>query len=140
IEPVQLAQLCQRAERDFAGVPSGIMDQYVAVFGQAGSALEIDCRSLTHEVITLPASVEIFAVNSMVKHDLAQSAYRQRTEQCAAAVDSIQARYPQVKSLRDADMPMLAGTSLPDTIVRRARHVVTEDDRVKQFVDACRRG
>ena len=54
IEPLRLAQLCQRAEREFVGVPSGIMDQYVAVFGQEGSAIEIDCRSLTHKVVTLP--------------------------------------------------------------------------------------
>src|SRR5437870_12536765 len=62
IEPLQLAQLCQRAEREFVGVPSGIMDQYVAIFGQEGSAIEIDCRNLTHKVIDLPPDTEIIAV------------------------------------------------------------------------------
>jgi galactokinase len=115
IERLRLAQLCQTAEREFVGVPSGIMDQYVAVFGQAGSAIEIDCRSLTHNVVALPPDVEIVAVNSMVKHELGQSAYRERTEQCAAAVEAIRTRYPNVHSLRDMDTRMFSevASSLP---------------------------
>ncbi len=139
VEPLRLAQLCQRAEREFVGVPSGIMDQYVAVFGHEGSAIEIDCRSLTHKVVALPPDLEIVAVNSMVKHELGQSAYRERTEQCAAAVEAIRARYPAVDSLRDVDTAMFyeIASALPDTIRRRARHVVTEDERVGKFVAAC---
>jgi len=112
------------------------------VFGLKGSALEIDCRSLTHQAVSLPPNVEIFAVNSMVKHHLAQSAYKERTEECAAAVQSIQARYPQVQSLRDVDARMLAEVfdHLPDKPARRARHVVGENERVKQFVAACESG
>ena len=142
IEPMRLAQLCQKAEREIVGVPSGIMDQYVAVFGQEGAAIEIDCRSLTHKVVTLPPDVEIVAVNSMVKHELGRSAYRERTEQCAAAVEAIRASYPEVSSLRDVDTRMFCGiaASLPDKIRRRARHVVTEDERVGRFVAGCRGG
>jgi galactokinase len=142
IEPLELAQLCQRAERGFVGVPSGIMDQYVAIFGREGSAIEIDCRSLTHQVVTLPRDVRILAVNSMVKHQLGQSAYRQRTEECAAAVEIIRTRYPQTRSLRDVDSGILAEMEgqLPEPIRRRARHVVSEDERVGQFVAACGAG
>ena len=138
IDRLRIAQLCQGAEREFVGIPSGIMDQYVAVFGLEGSALEIDCRSLTHQTVSLPANVEIFAVNTMVKHELAQSAYKERTEQCAEAVESIQAHYPQVRSLRDVDPRMLAEVfdRLPDVPARRARHVVSENARVKQFIAA----
>jgi galactokinase len=137
-----VAQLCQSAEREFVGVPSGIMDQYVAMFGQEDAALEIDCRSLTHQAVSLPPNLEIFAVNSMVKHDLAQSAYKERTEQCAAAVEAIQAHYSQVQSLRDVDAGMLAVVfdRLPFTPARRARHIVGENQRVKQFVAACQVG
>jgi galactokinase len=139
---LRIAQLCQSAEREFVGVPSGIMDQYVAVFGLEGAALEIDCRSLTHQAVSLPPNVEIFAVNSMVKHDLAQSAYKQRTEECAEAVVAIQAPYPQVQSLRDVEPNMLAEVfdRLPATPARRARHIVSENERVKQFVAACKTG
>ena len=142
IDRLRVAQLCQASEREFVGIPSGIMDQYVALFGLEGSALEIDCRSLTHQAVTLPPDLEIFAVNSMVKHHLAQSAYKERTEECAAAVKSIQARYPEVGSLRDVDTTMLAEVfdSLPDTPARRARHVVGENERVMQFVSACQSG
>jgi len=141
IDPLELAKLCQRAEREFVGVPSGIMDQYIAVFGRAGQAVLIDCRSLEHEDVALPprAAVEIWAVNSMVKHALGSSAYRERVEQCATAVDAIARRYPQVKSLRDATLPQLESTPLPSVILRRARHVITEDARVQLFVSAARR-
>ena len=142
VNRLRIAQLCQAAEREFVGIPSGIMDQYVAVFGLEGAALEIDCRSLTHQAVALPPDVEVFAVNSMVKHDLAESAYKQRTEECTAAVVAIQAHYPQVRNLRDVDTSMLAAVfdRLPATPARRARHVVGENDRVQQFVAACQSG
>jgi galactokinase len=139
---LRIAQLCQSAEREFVGVPSGIMDQYVAVFGLDGAALEIDCRSLTHQTVSLPSNVEIYAVNSMVKHDLAQSAYKERTEECAEAVGAIQDHYPQVQSLRDVGAGTLGHVfaHLPETPARRARHIVGENERVKQFVSACKSG
>jgi len=142
IDRLRIAQLCQGAEREFVGIPSGIMDQYVAVFGLEGSALEIDCRSLTHRTVSLPPNVEIFAVNTMVKHELAQSAYKERTEECAAAVESIQNHYPQVQSLRDVGAGALGHIfgGLPNTPARRARHIVAENERVKQFIRACQSG
>jgi galactokinase len=142
IDRLRIAQLCQGAEREFVGIPSGIMDQYVAVFGLEGAALEIDCRSLTHQTVSLPPNVEIFAVNTMVKHALAQSAYKERTEECAAAVEAIQAHFPQVRSLRDVDPRMLAEVfdRLPDVPARRARHIVGENERVKQFIADCQSG
>ena len=140
IEPLKLAQLCQRAENEFIGMPSGIMDQYVSVFGQAHRAIELDCRSLTHQLVELPPGVEIVAVNSLVKHELARSAYRDRTEECAMAVDALARRYPEVKSLRDATMQQLERTPLPAVVARRARHVITEIARVGLFVNASKRG
>ncbi len=142
IDRLRLAQICQAAERDFVGVPSGIMDQYVSVFGQEGAAIEIDCRSLTHKVVGLPRNVEILAVNSMVKHSLGLSAYRERTEQCAAAVEAIRLHDPETCSLRDVDGDMLAAmwVDLPEILARRARHIISENQRVMEFVSACGRG
>jgi galactokinase len=142
IDKLELAKLCQRAERGFVGVPSGIMDQYVAVFGEQGAAIEVDCRSLTHKVVALPANVEILAVNTMVKHTLGQSAYKDRVRECAAAVEAIRARYPQVESLRDVDGPMLSEVEalIPEPPRRRAWHVVGENWRVQRFVQACAAG
>jgi galactokinase len=139
IDPLELAKLCQRAEREFVGVPSGIMDQYVSVFGRRDNAVLIDCRSLTHQYVPLPpeTDLEIWAVNSMVKHALGNSAYKERVAECAAAAKAL-----NVASLRDATLPQLNAASLPDLIYRRAKHVITENARVQAFVTASlpRRG
>jgi galactokinase len=142
IEPLALAQLCQRAEVNFVGMPCGIMDQYVSVFGRENAAVEIDCRSLTHRYVALPRGVVFLAVNSMVKHALGSSAYRKRVEECAAAVERIQRRIPAVQSLRDVTPEELASVmdDLPGAMGRRARHVVTENARVRRFVEASGSG
>jgi galactokinase len=137
--PLELARLCQRAERNFVGMPCGIMDQYISVFGEERAAICIDCRSLKHQVVRLPADAVFVAVNTMVKHELAGSAYKERTEQCAAAVQVVHRRHPRVDSLRDVTPAMFeeAEPSMPPIIARRARHVVTENARV---VPGGRRG
>ena len=141
-DPLELARLCQRAERNFVGMPCGIMDQYISVFGRAHSAVEIDCRSLGHRLVELPEGITFIAVNTMVKHALSGSAYRDRVRECAAAVEGIQAVYPDVLSLRDVEPDQFEGVAsrLPDVVARRARHVVTEDARVNRFVEASTRG
>jgi galactokinase len=136
--PLELAKLCQRAEVEFVGLPCGIMDQYVSVFGQEHSAVEIDCRSLEHRYVELPEAVSFIAVNSMVKHALGTSAYRTRVEECAAAVEKIRQRHPSVQSLRDVSVEQLEAVEklMPPIIARRARHVVTENERVNAFASA----
>jgi galactokinase len=138
----ELAKLAQRAEREFVGMPCGIMDQYVSVFGEAGKAIRIDCRSITHEAAPLPAEVAIIAVNSMVKHDLGASEYPVRVRECHDAVEAIQRSYPGVHSLRDVSSDMLEKTqkAMTEVVYRRARHVVTEDERVVRFTAASEEG
>jgi galactokinase len=140
--PMEIARLCQRAEVQFVGMPCGIMDQYVAVFGREHAALEIDCRTLQHQPVTLPGAVRIVAVNTMVKHELGTSAYRQRVEECSAAVKIIQGRHALVKSLRDVSDDHLREMAplMPQVVLKRARHVVGENKRVEQFVGASGRG
>ena len=72
IDPLELALLCQRAEVNFVGMPCGIMDQYVSLFGRENAAVEIDCRSLRHRYVDLPKGIAFVAVNSMVKHALGE--------------------------------------------------------------------
>jgi galactokinase len=134
IERLELARLCQAAERDFVGMPAGIMDQYVSVFGESHAAVKIDCRSLTHEFVRLPDNVAIIAANSMVKHELGDSAYRERVEECAMAADAL-----KVTSLRDATMARLEATPMPSVVMRRARHIISENSRVQLFVNAAAR-
>jgi galactokinase len=136
LDPLELAKLCQRAERNFVGMPCGIMDQYISVFGRDHSAVEIDCRSLAHRLVALPTGIVFAAVNTMVKHALSGSAYRDRVAECAAACQSV-----GVASLRDITPDQFADAEgrLADPVRRRARHVVTEDARVNRFVDAASR-
>jgi galactokinase len=131
---IELAKLAQRAENEFIGLPSGIMDQYASVFGQRNAAVLIDCRSLESQAVALPDGMSIVAVNTMVKHQLGKSAYRQRVAECAVA-----ARDSGVESLRDARPEQLE--LIRDPVVRRrARHVLSENQRVLDFVEASRQG
>ena len=138
LEKIELVKLCRRAENEFVGMPCGIMDQYISVFGRERAAVKIDCRSLGHEMVHLPEGVEILAVNTMVKHELGQSAYRNRVRECAEAVAAI----GSVASLRDVDVAMFeaAAERIEPVARKRARHVVTEDARVEDFMAASNRG
>ena len=142
VDKTELAKLCRRAENDFVGVPVGIMDQYVSVFGEEDRAIKIDCRSLTHETARLPREAAIIVVNSLVKHELGDSAYKTRVRECAEAVHAIQQAHPEVRSLRDVPSRMLDSLqdSMPGVIFRRARHVTTENERVEQFMTAASEG
>lgn len=140
IQRLELALLGHRAEREFVGIPSGIMDQYASVFGREGAAIQIDCRSLEHEYIELPHNVSVIAVNSLVKHALAGSAYRDRVAECQAAVSAIQAIDPSVQSLRDVSIEYFVTVqeSIPPLPRQRARHVISDSARVLQLAAAAR--
>ncbi len=142
MDGIELAKLGQRAERNFVGNPCGIMDQYISVFGREHAAVEIDCRSLEHRLVNLPEGVTFLAVNSMVKHTLSGSAYRDRVAECEAAIAGLRRHYPRAQTLRDISPEQLAKASheLPEVVARRARHVVGENARVNAFVDASGRG
>jgi galactokinase len=126
-DPVDKALLCQKAEHDFAGVPCGIMDQFISVMGRENHLLLLDCRN--HETRLVPMSdpeVEVLIVNTNVKHELCGGEYAERRSQCEEA-----ARLLGVPALRDATPDMLDGArgKLSDVVFRRARHVIGENER-----------
>ena len=139
LQPLEIAKLAQRAESQFAGMPCGIMDQYAAVFGKEGAAIQIDCRSLTHEYVPLPDAASIIAVNSLVKHELGSSAYRERVTECRAAVQDIQKIDSSVESLRDVTPEFFVQVqeSISPLPRQRARHIVYETHRVVEFAAAA---
>lgn len=141
MKPLDIALLGQRAESGFVGMPCGIMDQYASVFGHAGAAIQIDCRSLEHEYVPLPRELNIIAVNSMVKHELGTSAYRERVAECQAAVAAIAKVEPRVQSLRDVSLELFdrIRDTIPEVPRRRARHVISETQRVLEFAAAARK-
>jgi galactokinase len=136
LHPVEKALLCQHAENEFAGVPSGIMDQFTSVLAQADNLLLLDCRSRGTELIPLTdAAVSVLIINTNVRHALTGGEYAQRRAQCEAA-----ARALAVPALRDTTMPTLnaARARLDNVSFRRARHVITENERTLEAAQAIR--
>jgi len=132
LEP--LAQLLQSAEHRFVGTPCGIMDPMIALAGVQGAALRLDCRTLAVEPVPIPRGLAFVLVDSGVRHELATSGYATRRAEVEEA-----ARRLGVSSLRHATTAQIEASSLPDPWRRRARHVVTEIERVERMVDALRR-
>jgi galactokinase len=138
IDKMELVKLARRAENHFVGMPCGIMDQYISVFGEENQAIRIDCRSLEYEAVPLPFSVRVVAVNSMVKHELGSSAYATRVKECAEAVAVFNERIGGIASLRDVNAEQFTHWDeyIPDAPRRRARHIISENERVLAFRDA----
>jgi galactokinase len=133
---VELARIGQWAENQFVGAPTGIMDQMVVGLGEAGSAFFLDTRSLTYEHVKIPQGVELVVIDSGLRHRHAAGDYASRRAQCDEACRLLGIQ--QLRDLTIRDMPRIE--SLPGPIGRRARHVVTENERVLQAVDAMREG
>lgn len=136
----EVAKMCQKAENDFVGARVGIMDQFVSCLGKEGHALLLDCRSLEYILVPLPSSVHIVICNTMVKHQLAGSEYNTRREECDQAVRILSRRYGNIHSLRDVSRQQLEAhqSDMPKKIYDRALHVVSENQRVLDAVDALR--
>ena len=142
LDPVEVAYTGKRAENDFVGVQSGIMDQFVASLGVPGKALFIDCRTDEYRRIPLPSGVQVIVVDTTVKRELASSAYNERRAQCEEGVRLLSESLKGVRALRDVSIEDLErlGASLPDLILRRSRHVVEENARVQDAVKALEAG
>jgi galactokinase len=142
LDPVEVAYTGKRAENDFVGVQSGIMDQFVASLGVPGNALFIDCRTDEYRCIPLPSEIRVIVVDTTVKRELASSAYNERRAQCEEGVSILGAHISGVSALRDVSMGDLRrlGHLLPDVILRRCRHVIEENARVLDAVKALEAG
>jgi len=138
IDPVELALLCQRAENEFVGARVGIMDQFASIFGKVNKALLLDCRSLEFRQLPLSNKTQLVICNTMVKHELASSAYNERRTQCEEGVARLKPLIPNVRALRDVSSAQLEANrkALPELIYRRCKHVVTENERVLAAADA----
>ena len=135
LTPTDLALMAQRAENEFVGCRCGVMDQLISARGEAGHALLIDCRSLQTQAVPLPAQAAVMIVNSAIRRGLVDSAYNERRQQCEQA-----AAHLGVPALRDATLALLdeRGAVLPEVVRRRARHVITENQRTLQAAEALR--
>jgi galactokinase len=134
-EPAPMALLGQKAENKWVGVNCGIMDQLISAAGVEGKALLIDCRSLQTQAVPLPLGTVVVVLDTATRRGLVDSAYNERRAQCEAA-----ARVFGVKALRDVASAQLAARAaeLDPVTLRRARHVVTEDERTLAAAEAMR--
>jgi galactokinase len=137
ISDLELAQICQQAEHEFAGTRCGLMDQLISVAGREGHALLIDCRHLTWDAVPIPDSVTTVICDTGKRRGLADSAYNERRAQCEEG-----ARLLGLAALRDLDVDSFEARAgdLPPLLRRRCRHVVYENDRTLRAAEALRQG
>ena len=136
IDPVEKALIAQKAEHEFAGVPCGIMDQFISALGREGHLLLLDCRSRQTELVPMnDPSVSLLVINTNVKHELSGGEYAERRAQCEEA-----AKILGVASLRDATADRLerAKGRMSEVIYRRARHVIGEIERTVHAAEGIR--
>jgi galactokinase len=136
-DPIRMAKLGQKAENQWVGVNCGIMDQLISAAGREGHALLVDCRSLETRPVPFPPGVAVIILDTSTRRGLVDSAYNERRAQCEAAAEFFGAR-----ALRDVDQQTLQAkaSDLNETVLRRARHVITENDRTLAAVDAMGNG
>lgn len=136
-----LVRLARNAEIDFVGVRCGIMDQFVLVMGRKHHVLFLDCESLEYQYVPFPPSVSLIICDTGVRRELVHSAYNQRRVECEEAVRQLSVCFPHVSSLRHVSSEELrnAESRLDATLRKRARHVITENERVVQSVEALKR-
>lgn len=143
VDRTLIAKVGQQTEHEYVGAKVGIMDQFVSANARKGHALLLDCRSLEFKNVPLDTSrIAIAICDTNVKHDLATSAYNKRREECAEAVDILKGDLPGITELRDVSVKDLErfGSRLPDTVLKRARHVVTENARTLLAAEALTMG
>ena len=143
IDKFELAKVGQATEHNYCGVKCGIMDQFASVFGKEGSLIRLDCRSLEYQYFPFkPEGYRLVLVDSVVKHELASSAYNKRRQSCENVVAAIKKTHPEVEFLRDCNMEMLNAVKgeVSEEDYMRAEYVIEEIQRVLDVCDALEKG
>lgn len=138
IDKFELAKIGQATEHNYCGVKCGIMDQFASIFGKAGSLMRLDCRSLEHQYFPFdPKGYKLVLLDTVVKHELASSAYNKRRESCENVARAI-----GVEFLRDATLEQLKAVKgkVSDEDYMRAEYVIEEIQRVLDVCDALEKG
>ncbi|MEA3407572.1 MAG: galactokinase, partial [Chloroflexota bacterium] len=137
LDGVKRAMLCQKAENDFVGMHCGIMDQYIISLGKRDHALLIDCRSLDYELVPIPRGFNVVVCDTKKRRGLLDSEYNARRQECERGADIL-----GVSALRDVTPQELEANAdeLDPVTLKRCRHVVTENARVLEAVEALERG
>ncbi|MDR0989543.1 MAG: galactokinase [Prevotellaceae bacterium] len=143
IDKFELAKVGQATEHNYCGVKCGIMDQFASLFGRKGSLIRLDCRTLEYAYYPFePKGYKLVLIDSVVKHELASSAYNKRRQSCESVVEVIKQQHPQVEFLRDCTLQMLqeAKSGISEEDYQRAEYVIEEIQRVLEVCDALEKG
>jgi galactokinase len=138
----QLARLCQRAENDYVGASTGIMDQFIACCGAKDHALLLDCRSLEYRLAPIPSHLNLVIANTMVKHSHAGGEYNIRRSEVEEGTALLRSHRPEIKLLRDATVEDLQkwGHEMRPDVLKRCRHIITENHRTVTAADGLEAG
>lgn len=143
IDTFELARVGQSTEHNYVGVKCGIMDQFASLFGKKGHLIRLDTKTMEYRYFPFnPEGYRLVLLDTVVKHELASSAYNKRRESCEHAAATIAKRHPEVRFLRDATLDMLkeVKNELSEEDYRRAEYVIEETQRVRDVSDALERG
>ncbi len=143
IDRFELARIGQSTEHNYCGVKCGIMDQFASVFGKKGHLMRLNCATMEFEYFPFkPEGYKVVLLDTVVKHELASSAYNKRRESCENACAHIKARHPEVNYLSDATMEMLdeIKAEISEEDYKRAVYVIGEKQRVLDICDALEKG
>ena len=143
IDKFELARIGQVTEHNYVGVKCGIMDQFASLFGKAGHLMRLNCATMEFEYFPFnPKGYKVVLLDTVVKHELASSAYNRRRESCENACAYIAVKHPGVKYLSDATMEMLneVKNEIPAEDYMRAEYVIGEKQRVLDVCDALEKG
>ncbi|MGH2648918.1 MAG: galactokinase, partial [Ginsengibacter sp.] len=143
LEKVEMVQMAQKAEHEYAGVMCGIMDQFASMMGKKDHVIKLDCRSLDYEYVPFKLEgIKILLLDTNVKHSLASSEYNARRKECKQAVEWVKEHEPNVNSLRDVTEAMLDKYVLPkdQLIDKRSRFIVQEINRLVKGCEDLKRG
>ena len=143
IDRFELARIGQSTEHNYCGVKCGIMDQFASVFGKKGHLMRLNCATMEFEYVPFnPEGYKVVLLDTVVKHELASSAYNKRRESCENACAHIKARHPEVNYLSDATMAMLdeVKAEISEEDYMRAVYVIGEKQRVLDVCEALEKG
>ena len=142
LDPVEMALLGQRAENDFVGVSTGILDQYSSAMGRESSALQLDCRDLSSKNVHIADRLRIVVCDTRAERNLVGSEYDDRRAQCEEGVRILQKHDSAIKALRDVSLEQYADyeSELPPEVARRCRFILEENQRVLDLANVLPAG
>ena len=142
LDAVEMALLGQKAENDFVGVNTGILDQYSSAMGQEDCALLLDCQDLTSTAISIADSIQVIICDTRAERNLVGSEYDERRAQCEEGVSILQRAYPEIKALCDASFEQFKAmeSAMPPVIAKRCRFIIEENQRVLDLAPALSSG